>query len=377
MLAALIIVFREVLEAGLIIGVVLAASRGVPGRGRAVGLGVLAGLVGSVIVALFAAEISQAFAGRGQEIFNASVLLLAVVMLTWHVVWMASHAREMTARLKELGHAVAAGSRSVVVLGVAVASAVMREGSEVVLFLSGILMQGTANATALALGSAGGLVFGAADVGVVCTGLMVVPLRRVFTVMGVLVTLLAAVSAAEAVRQLSMPVLSLCSTERCRDTWLASLGEQLARTVCSCADRLPWTADDVFEDVLAPTSATIATITLVMPFARGLRRPAASGRAECAPLGLTDRDAASQPTPWTAGWRSRDAPAAVGALLQDRQHPPPRADCASPRARCCQCSLRKSAVQLINRTLLASDQNNDLEFRDEERPQCFSILPIR
>ena len=94
MLAALIIVFREVLEAGLIIGVVLAASRGVPGRGRAVGLGVLAGLVGSVIVALFAAEISQAFAGRGQEIFNASVLLLAVVMLTWHVVWMASHARD-------------------------------------------------------------------------------------------------------------------------------------------------------------------------------------------------------------------------------------------------------------------------------------------
>ena len=80
MLAALIIVFREVLEAGLIVGVVLA------------------GLAGSVVVALFAAEISQAFAGRGQEIFNASVLFLAVIMLTWHVVWMANHAREMTAR---------------------------------------------------------------------------------------------------------------------------------------------------------------------------------------------------------------------------------------------------------------------------------------
>ena len=41
MLAALVIVFREVLEAGLIVGVVLAASRGVPGRGRAVFLGIL------------------------------------------------------------------------------------------------------------------------------------------------------------------------------------------------------------------------------------------------------------------------------------------------------------------------------------------------
>ena len=203
MLAALIIVFREVLEAGLIIGVVLAASRGVAGRTGAVGLGVLAGLAGSMVVALFAAQISNAFEGRGQEIFNASVLFLAVIMLAWHVVWMARHAREMTARLKELGHAVAIGSQSVVVLGIAVASAVMREGSEVVLFLTGILMQGASNAAALAIGSAGGLVLGAAVSAGVYTGLMAVPLRRVFAVTGVLVTLLAAGLAAEAVRQLS------------------------------------------------------------------------------------------------------------------------------------------------------------------------------
>ena len=38
MLAALIIVFREVIEAGLIVGIVLAASKGVPTRGRWVGL---------------------------------------------------------------------------------------------------------------------------------------------------------------------------------------------------------------------------------------------------------------------------------------------------------------------------------------------------
>jgi len=203
LLAALIIVFREVLEAGLIVGVVLAASRGVEGRGRAVALGVLAGLAGSVVVALFAAQISQAFAGRGQEIFNASVLFLAVIMLTWHVVWMANHAREMTARLKHLGHAVAAGQESVLVLAIAVGAAVMREGSEVVLFLTGIVMQGASNTAALALGSLGGLLLGAAVSAVVYTGLMVVPLRRLFTVTGVLVTLLAAGLAAEAVRQLS------------------------------------------------------------------------------------------------------------------------------------------------------------------------------
>jgi high-affinity iron transporter len=290
-LAALIIVFREVLEAGLIIGVVLAASRGVPRRGRAVGLGVLVGLVGSVIVALFAAEISQAFAGRGQEIFNASVLLLAVVMLTWHVVWMASHARQMTARLKELGHAVAAGSQSVVVLGVAVASAVMREGSEVVLFLSGILMQGAANATALALGSAGGLVLGAATSAVVYTGLMVVPLRRVFTVTGVLVTLLAAGLAAEAVRQLSNAGLVDMLNGTLWDTsWLLSENSwpgRVLHVLIGYMDR-PTTIEML---------AYVATITTIYLLAMRVRPRSAAAKphlvAQSArPLGRTDRDAA-------------------------------------------------------------------------------------
>ena len=74
MLAALIIVFREVLEAGLIVGVVLAASRGVPGARASVVLGILAGIVGSALVAVFAAQISSAFEGRGQEFFTAAVL---------------------------------------------------------------------------------------------------------------------------------------------------------------------------------------------------------------------------------------------------------------------------------------------------------------
>src|SRR5215470_15436758 len=124
MLAALVIVFREVLEAGLIVGVVLAASRGVHGRTGAVGLGVLAGILGSVIVAVFAARISNAFDGRGQEIFIAAILFFAVIMLAWHVVEMAQHAREMTQHLRELGSDVTAGRQSRFAHGAAFASAV-------------------------------------------------------------------------------------------------------------------------------------------------------------------------------------------------------------------------------------------------------------
>src|SRR5262245_17790796 len=223
MLAALVIVFREVLEAGLIIGVVLAASRGVPGRGRAVALGILAGVAGSAVVAAFAAQITSAFEGRGQELFTAAVLILAVVMLAWHVIWMAEHARELTARLRRLGHDVVLGSRSVAVLATVVALTVMREGSEVVLFLTGIVLQGAEGAVALALGSAGGLALGAAASAGVYLGLAVLPVRYLFAVTSVLVTLLAAGLAAQAVQQLaSAGLVSFLDSTLWDSTWLLS-----------------------------------------------------------------------------------------------------------------------------------------------------------
>ena len=46
MLATAIIVFREVLEASLVVGIVLAASRGVPGRGLWVSSGIAGGVLG-------------------------------------------------------------------------------------------------------------------------------------------------------------------------------------------------------------------------------------------------------------------------------------------------------------------------------------------
>ena len=111
MFGALVIVFREVIEAGLIIGIVLAATRGISGRGHWVTAGVLLGTLGAGVVALFAEAIANAFEGSGQELLNASVLGAAVVMLMWHTVWMARHGREMAAEMAAVGAAVTAGKR--------------------------------------------------------------------------------------------------------------------------------------------------------------------------------------------------------------------------------------------------------------------------
>jgi high-affinity iron transporter len=221
MLAALVIVFREVLEAGLIVGVVLAAARGVEGRIGAVSLGVLAGVAGSIVVAIFASQIANAFDGRGQEIFVAAILLFAVVMLAWHVIWMAQHARELTQQLRQLGSDVSAGKQSLFALACAVAVAVMREGSEIVLFMTGIVMQGRDTAGSLLLGSALGLLAGAAVSMTLYYGLAALPIKRMFSVTGVLITLLAAGLAASAVKQLSNAgLLNVFDTPVWDSSWL-------------------------------------------------------------------------------------------------------------------------------------------------------------
>src|SRR5438309_11628897 len=61
MLAVAVIVFREVLEAALIVSIVVAASVGIAGRNRWIGGGIAAGIAVAGPIALFAASIASAF----------------------------------------------------------------------------------------------------------------------------------------------------------------------------------------------------------------------------------------------------------------------------------------------------------------------------
>ncbi len=97
LIAAFIIVFREVIEAGLIIGIVLAATQGTLRRLPYIFGGFAGGLLCSGILAIFAGSISNALEGVGQEVFNAAILGIAAMMLAWHNVWMARRWRLLAA----------------------------------------------------------------------------------------------------------------------------------------------------------------------------------------------------------------------------------------------------------------------------------------
>ena len=200
MLGALIIVFREVIEAGIIVGIILAATKGIPGRGRWVAAGVAAGVAGASLLAVFADVLANAFAGIGQEIFNASVLALAVCMLAWHNIWMALHGRELAAQVKGVGREIAEGSKTLAALAIVVGVAVLREGSEIVLFLYGLAIGGGSTKWDLMIGSVIGLILGCLVSALTFFGLIAIPTRYLFRVTTVLITFLAAGLAAQSVQ---------------------------------------------------------------------------------------------------------------------------------------------------------------------------------
>ena len=199
MLGALIIVFREVIEAGIIVGVVLAVTSGVARSRLWVSVGVGAGVLGASLVAAFAGALANALEGVGQEIFNGTILAIAVVMLAWHNTWMATHGRQMAAEARQLGEEVKSGARSLAALAVVVGVAVMREGSEIALFLYGLAAAGGSSAPSLLIGAVLGLIAGCAVTALTYFGLVTIPQRHLFRVTTILITFLAAGLAAQSV----------------------------------------------------------------------------------------------------------------------------------------------------------------------------------
>ena len=200
MFGAALVVFRESFEAALLIGILAAAMKNVPGRNRWLAIGIAGGVIGALIVAGLTDVIAQAAGGVGQELFIASILGLAVLMLAWHNIWMQSHGAELARAAKQLGAAVSTGSRALSSVAVLAGVAVLREGSETALFLYGIFASAETPWREVAGGGAIGLASGVIVGWLVYTGLLRIPMRQFFAVIGALLIFLAAGLASQMAR---------------------------------------------------------------------------------------------------------------------------------------------------------------------------------
>src|SRR5574340_1197957 len=202
MFGSALIVFRETLEAALLISIIAAATRGLSRRTLWLAVGIGAGLAGSLVVAGLTETIAQMAEGTGQELFNATVLGVAVLMLGWHNIWMATHGREMALHARSVGNAVKSGKREMSALAILIALAVLREGSETALFLYGLAAGDGSGQVAMLSGGLLGLAAGIGAGWVLYSGLARIPLRHFFTVTGALILFLAAGMAGQMARLL-------------------------------------------------------------------------------------------------------------------------------------------------------------------------------
>jgi len=197
MLVTAVIMFREVLEAALIIAILLGASRGIANRSRWVAAGLGLGLLGASLVAILANVASSVFSGDGQAILNAAILLGAVAMLTWHNVWMKANGRKLSSEAKAIGASVQSGQQPLLALLIITFAAVMREGSEAVLFLWAIATGGEQSLN-MVIGGMGGVIIGILVGLLLYLGLLRIPTRHFFSTTSWLILLIASGLAAQA-----------------------------------------------------------------------------------------------------------------------------------------------------------------------------------
>lgn len=189
MLSTAIVIFREAFEIALILGVVLAATRGLPARAVYVWSGFAAGVLGAVLIALGMDSISQSFEGVGQELLNACILFTAAFFIGWTVIWMRSHAYEMNQKLKQVGRDMIENKVPYYTLSLVIGAAVLREGAEIALFTYSMLATGQAVSSIVAgslLGAAAGIGLGV----LLYLGLIRISLKYLFIVTTTLLTLL-------------------------------------------------------------------------------------------------------------------------------------------------------------------------------------------
>lgn len=203
MFGAAIIVFRETLEAALIIGILAAATNGIAGRSRWLVGGVVAGIGGALLVALFTGQLAELAEGAGQDIFNAAVLGIAVLMLAWHNIWMTRHGAELAKNAKQVGRNVQDGSSDLAALALVVTLAVLREGSETALFLYGLAAGSQSGLAATLGGGILGLLAGGVMGVALYAGFVRIPTRWFFSATSGLILLMAASMAAQMARFLS------------------------------------------------------------------------------------------------------------------------------------------------------------------------------
>jgi len=199
MIPSFIITFREALEAALIVGIILSylVRTKQTEYNNVVYMGVLSGIVASIIGALLFVRLAGGFTGRAEQIFEGATMLFGALLLTTMILWMRKQrhiALELEQRVRtELTENHRLG------LFLLMFVAVLREGIETVIFLGAASFVSSSNSL---IGAATGIVAAILLGCAIFVGSMKINLKRFFNMTGILLILFAAGLVAYGVHEL-------------------------------------------------------------------------------------------------------------------------------------------------------------------------------
>jgi high-affinity iron transporter len=227
-----VIFFREVLEITLIIGVIMAATRDLLGRNFWVITGIISGILGSIAISLSINQIIDSFEGEGEEIFKAAIMLIASMMVAWTVIWMKIHSKEIMHKAERIGKSATEGQVPLYTLAIIIATSMLREGTEIILFTYGSVISNKIKITEVMMGGligAGGAVFVAT---LIYLGLLKVSKKYFFIVTTWLLILFASAMASEFANSLaSLGVIPSFASPVWDSSWLMSEDSIIGKTL--------------------------------------------------------------------------------------------------------------------------------------------------
>ena len=204
MVPSFVITFREVLEAALIVGIILSflVKTGQTQYNSVVYIGVISGVVASIIAALLFTSLAGGFNGRAEEIFEGFAMLVGALLLTTMILWMMKQrhiAKELEQSVStELNEAHKFGLFSLVFI------AILREGVETVIFLRAASLVSTNNTL---IGALAGIVAVVLLGYAIFVGSMKINIKRFFTLTSFVLILFAAGLVAHGVHELQEATL--------------------------------------------------------------------------------------------------------------------------------------------------------------------------
>lgn len=204
MLKIAIIIFREFLEISILLGIILAATKNVRNRMFYIVSGSMIGVVGSAILSFFARSLQNSFHENGDEIFDASVMILTIILIGFSSLWMNNAGRKIRSSIDNVVCDLEHGMVGKVMLTLLVASTIFREGAEIVLYMITFVQAHKSDPSVnyilgFAIGAFGGMMAGCA----IYYGLLKVMSRYIFKVCFILLAFIAAGLAVQAAGILS------------------------------------------------------------------------------------------------------------------------------------------------------------------------------